>query len=353
MSKFINFSDLADKERDEMGHHKIPFSKLRSRLSAQCRKESKPDNCFCCGRATTTFCNSHTLPAFVLKNIALNGKLYTTNRVMDVPVFDDESGINNTSTFHLICRECDSHVFSDYENPENYKLRPTGRMVAQMAMKNYLRQIGKRRFERSLYAIMQAEYNVDFSGQLDVIDLDLREYLRGFRLAQRALSKGWDDQYFLFFYEKLNYVVPVASQGQLTPLVGLVGEQINNVFNKSGKYKIQSLHVSIFPLENESVVMLFLEKDSNRYRPFRKAFECLTLEDKLAAINYLVFCLSEDVFLSKNLSDKHLDNEELRKVAGVSPVLASDTPEIDCKVIDNDFSFTKMHSIPNFLTMKV
>lgn len=48
---------------------------------------------------------------------------------------DTENGVNKAGTFHLICNDCDSKIFSDYENPDNYSNQPTQKMIAQMALK--------------------------------------------------------------------------------------------------------------------------------------------------------------------------------------------------------------------------
>ena len=66
---------------------------------------------------------------------------------------DTENGVNKAGTFHLICNDCDSKIFSDYENPDNYSNQPTPKMIAQMALKNSLKSISKRLFEIELFNI--------------------------------------------------------------------------------------------------------------------------------------------------------------------------------------------------------
>lgn len=351
MSEFINLTDWADEERSALEHTKVPFRKLFSQLCAQGRKESKPDKCLHCEKKTTAFCNSHTLPAFVLRNIAVEGKLFTNNRAIDSPLSDEERGINNSGTFHLICRQCDGEIFRDYENPENYDCAPTNRMMAQMAMKNHLRLIGKRTLERSIYSNLP-ELSLIANDQLELIELDLMEYTRGFRKAKKALAKEWGDEYHLCFFEQLDYVVPVAFQGQLNLLIGLEGEQINNVFNRSKDYKIHPLHAAIFPLKDKSVIILFIEKGNTRYRRFFKSFKKLSLDTQLAAINYAVFYISEDVYLSKEIHEQHLTNEYFRKAVGLTTIYASNTPGVDHTLVSDKFSFKDMELIPNFLTMR-
>ena len=40
---------------------------------------SKLDHCLICKKKITSFCNSHSLPQFVLKKIANNGMIYNSN----------------------------------------------------------------------------------------------------------------------------------------------------------------------------------------------------------------------------------------------------------------------------------
>ena len=54
-----------------------------------------------------------------------NGKVLTLNSLIDNPLLDDQKGVNDAGTFKIICRECDSSIFSDYENPNNYTAKPT------------------------------------------------------------------------------------------------------------------------------------------------------------------------------------------------------------------------------------
>ena len=37
------------------------------------------------------------------------------NTILNIPLLKDDKGINEAGTFHLICRDCDSKIFQDYE----------------------------------------------------------------------------------------------------------------------------------------------------------------------------------------------------------------------------------------------
>ena len=111
MGELFNFHDFAMAERDSMNLYKVDISKYLSELSNKSRSDSKPSHCFYCQEKNNRFCNSHSVPASFLKNIAIAGKIYTTNIIIDLPILETEKGVNNSGTFQIICRKCDSEVF--------------------------------------------------------------------------------------------------------------------------------------------------------------------------------------------------------------------------------------------------
>lgn len=84
------------------------------------QEETKPEKCILCGKEQTSFCNSHSVPKMVLKNIAKAGKLYHANKLIEIPVVDKEKGISNSGTFYFICWDCDSKLFQEYENVDAF-----------------------------------------------------------------------------------------------------------------------------------------------------------------------------------------------------------------------------------------
>lgn len=68
-----------------------------------------------CGKETTSFCNSHSIPVFCLRKIAVDGEALHTNKLVNSPLKDFSKVINKSGTFQPICRECDSKIFQEYE----------------------------------------------------------------------------------------------------------------------------------------------------------------------------------------------------------------------------------------------
>lgn len=133
--------ELGDEESEKLSSNVIGYKKELNKVLSEARKASKSEKCIYCGKETTSFCNSHSIPAFCLRNIATNGELLHSNKLVNFPLMDFEKGINKAGTFQVICRECDSKIFQEYEEPNNYQNEVTSQMIAQIAMKNYLKAI--------------------------------------------------------------------------------------------------------------------------------------------------------------------------------------------------------------------
>lgn len=320
----------------------------------QSRKRAKKDKCMYCNEEKSSFCNSHSVPAFCLKNIATDGSLYYSNTLIDVSLLDSEKGVKNAGIFQLICRDCDSKIFQEYEDPKNYEKETTPTMLAQIAMKNYLRHIGKRLNEHAMFEIA-SEMN-PFAGKMieymhSIQELDLLEYKDGFEKAKRLSKKNLKGEYYQFYYEQLDYVVPIAFQGSISLVVDLDGAIVNDIYNEDINYSIQDLHICIFPLKESSIITMFIDSNNKRYCNFYKKFNKLEHNDKLALVNYIIFLYSEDVFLSKDIPEHILKNNKLIEVSQQSPMAFISNPFAD--VIEESkkiYDLSKRNEIPNLLS---
>lgn len=345
------FDDIQIDKKETIEHRK-----RLGKLLEKSRKEAKLMNCYYCGDECSSFCNSHSIPVFLIKNISNDGKVYNNNEIIELPLIDSEIGVNKTGTFQLICRKCDSKIFSDYENPENYKSKPTTKMIAQIAMKNYLKSISKRKLEIPLYDFIKSDLSMPshtHEARQTNNDLDLNEYINDFKRAKRVVEKGWSDEYYLFYYRKLDYVVPLVFQSNVTLIVDLEGNIVNQVYNTSSSYVLQSLHICVFPLEGSSVLMMFIDSKNKRYRSFYKQFSKLSDEDKLKAINFIIFSLSEDVYISKSIDKIVIKDEKFREVCTKTLDIVSLMPvQAPYELAKKNFDFKQMHEIPNLLSRR-
>ena len=353
MTQMLDLGMFSEFEKTIMQENKIEFSKAIGKMLKASRSAAKLTKCYYCDNEITSFCNSHSVPAFCLKNISVDGKLGTLNSLIEFPLVDNDKGVKQAGTFQLICRDCDSKIFSDYENPENYDKVPTSKMIAQIALKNNLKFISKRLIETEMYNYMSQNQNFPEHLKMAkqyVTDLDLKEYIDGFKKAKRAIEKGWDDQYYLCYYKKLDYVVPIAFQSCISLTVGFDGEIINDIYNPSPKYVIKPIHICILPLENESVIMMFVDNGDTRYRKFYKTFNSLELEEQLLTLVYIMFAYSEEVYFSPNIHKKAKESSALINTSQLGQDIVSLTPKFNpLEMLKKNFDLSQRKRIPNFL----
>ena len=345
---------LDEQEHKNYSHNKITYNKLMSKIQAKARQEAKLNYCYYCKKEVSSFCNSHSVPQFCLRRIAADGKVYYANTLIDLPFMRSEQGVNEAGTFQLICRACDSKIFQQYEDPTAYQAKPTGQMLAQIAMKDYLQMIYKRLHEEALYRLMGAELGaptnyVDHNHE--IISLDLSEYSSSFSRAQIGSLGKHNDWYYLCYYKKLNYTVPIAFQGGVVMVCDFEDDVINDIYNMSPDYHTKEIHIAVFRLEQESIIMLFIDARDKRYRKFYKQLNKLPLEEQLSAINYIIFSYSENVYISKSIDESILTNEHFVATCQKSSIATASHPfgnALNAAVAE--FSLSKRNEIPNLLS---
>src|SRR5690625_6674030 len=92
---------------------------------------------------------------------------------------------------------------------------------------------------------------------------------------------------------------------------------------------------------NEAIkrYLMFIDsKDNKRYRAFYKQFRKLSIEDKLAAINFIIFNYSEDVFINKEVNDEILSHKGLIDASRKSFEILTTNPNVDTKSIGSQRS---------------
>lgn len=330
-----------------------------SKTMSQARTNAKRETCFYCGKKVSSFCNSHSIPRFVLDNIDTDGEVLSTNAILHLPpaALKETTGLKKTGTFQILCNDCDSRIFQDYENPEAYpqSTMPDAKVIAQIALKNYLRVIAKRFFEVELEKLNIGNHpSAFFKHSIGVKKLDLTKYGNLYRKAKSASEKGYKS-YYVCYYKMLDYVVPLAFQGMVVLPVGLHGEKINDIFNYNPKYDLSDLHICIFPLKTQTAIIMFVEDGDHRYRRFYKEFNTLPLEEQLGIINYTILLLSEDIAFSKSVYDI-VQSENLKKCSAKSLIACSDYPYEDASTVSSslsqDFNLADWGSIENLLSKK-
>lgn len=345
----INFNNLL--YQDVNKEEAIELRKKTSSAMKEIRNRARRDYCYYCGKKVEGFCNSHSVPAFCLKNISVKGVVLNTNEMLGIPTIDTRYGINNATTFHIICKECDNKLFRNYENPSNYEQLPTQEMFAEIDLKNCLRSIDKKFREIELYSLIEEKWRSTVFSELhgDATDLDYLDFERDYNAAKRKKQSGGQN-YYMGFHERVPYTVPIAFQSTIPVVFDLEGSLINDIYYKDRNYRIEDLKICVFPLEKYSVIFAFVDSKCKRYRKFfRQLKKMEKQEDRLAIINYLILSYSEECLISPSIEKSTLD--ELKWIVGkTQDVLLTDIEsQSPLEILKQEYGYHDVQRIPNLL----
>ena len=296
-----------------MGLSNIEIKKELSRRFQEARKKSRPQTCLLCNKPLTKLCNSHSVPQFVLKHLAENGKIMQSSSLMsfeDIDLFETEKGVNNSGIFKFICHSCDNEFFNDYESEEALLGEISDKMLAEIALKNGLMNVSKRSQEVKLYSSLP-ERIIGIDDMIDLYSLDLREFLQEVEVHKREILNNTKGAYQIVFKEILPFVVPIATQVAITLQDDMYGYPVNDVFNPDPKVSMQDLHLVIFPFKKSSLVLAFYHKKDKNYRTLRHQFNSENSKKTKEFLNYLVFACTENFFISKTIYEKIQNNKKL------------------------------------------
>ena len=294
------------------------------------RIEAKLGYCVYCNTETTSFCNSHTIPSFILKNIQDNGLLFNFYHLVKIDFQKHESGVNEAGTFYLICRDCDAKIFKDYEEEKFLLKEPSNLIMAEIALKNILVYWYKRNNEIKLYEKLQEKYPqsnyVDALKQKNKINKnDIGDIKNDFIRTKKIIEGKKKGEFHLMFWVKCEYIVPLAFQGSLALYGDLEGRLINRIYDNDPKVRLQYINVCVFPLESSSVIMLFYYEPDKNYKTFERQFNKLDLDEKLRLVSFLIINYSESFYISKKASEEIFNNKKVMRTARNSFELKAET----------------------------
>lgn len=295
----------------------INARKKMSSLQKDSRHDSKPNCCLLCGKEKSSFCNSHSVPQLVLRNITIAGEVMNAGYALEDSLVSPKDGINKSGTFYCICRDCDNSYFSDYEDEKALLKEPTNIVMAEMALKDSIQQLAKRYYEVSLYNNFQKEFHALQNKEVldDIHKLDIRDYSFEMRRAKKIIDKQLKSGYVVIYSTLLPYRVPFAAQTGITLDKDLDGGAVNDLINMDDDTIVQSLHCGVFPLSHSTRIIICRHKDDRRYIRFENQFRKLPDDKKLELINYYVFKYAENYFFSPSIKDVVYNNKRLKELS--------------------------------------
>lgn len=315
--------------------------KLINEIIKEGQTKAKPEFCLLCGKKQSSFCNSHTIPQFVIKHISENGKLINGFYFADRERFHSRNGVANAMTFRLICNECDQRYFKIYENEEALLQEPTNQLLASIALKNDLLMLSKYLRDKEVNKVLDSKsihlapsFPRDIANRLSIRDT-YWSMRRSLKIIQKQLKSGFRVIYRIV----LDYKVPIALQTQIV-LKEYFGGIINNTRDYSEKNYSRPVQLCVFPLSTQTVVLLFYHKDDRNIVPFEKAFQKLSETEKLQHINYMIFKYTENFVINPSVPNEVLENEDLQFLFAQDMYIPS---------LEDDYEL--LEKIPNFLEL--
>ena len=292
----------------------IEARKQFGRILSRSRSAAKLDRCLWCGKKITRFCDSHTIPQMVLRNLARDGMIDYVNTILKIPLIKPDQGIAEANVFHLLCKECDNTLFQEYENPENLKRAPTGQMLAQIALKDLYLIMSKRLVEIELYDQVKDQMQPLYIKRRQEINrLDKRDFFEELdRIKGMLESEKFN--YEIITWDKVDYKVPIAFQDPLTVYGDMNGDLIIDIYDHSTDEKIKQMHMCVFPLDDCSVIFTFYNREDKEYDRFAEQLRIMDQEKRLKFLGYFMFFISEDMMLAKKFPHRTYFYEQVRKM---------------------------------------
>lgn len=352
--KVVRLGMSTPEERQKYESKKAEVNKGVREIRRLAQSRAKGDKCFLCHQPCTSFCNSHSIPEFVLKNAAESGSLMAPLQ-FDIPTLGKDFGVRKAGTFHLICESCDNKLFKPYENPDRYKETPNDNILALIAIKNCLFLIGRKREEYEIDRILKERFFFDScsSSEKTLEEIDLDDLYDEFHRLIKTTSSPETVNFSLCFYTVLDYIVPYASQAAIAMVADFDDKIINDLFKYETEGQVQKIHIAVFPLKQTSVIMMFFEINNKRYYDFCSQFKRLDFDDQLAAINYILFAYTDNIFMHPKIHKELQTNTKFMDVCKISPAINSPIPFLFddpmAKMIQ-EYSLSRRHEIPNLLS---
>ncbi len=131
-------------------------------------------------------------------------------------------------------------------------------------------------------------------------------------------------------------------------ITGVNGEVINDQYNYDPNYSVEYLHLSVFPLENTSVIISFSNDKNTRMTAFENELKKMNITQRLEIINRILMWYAEDYFFSPKLPKEV--SSQLEKAAQQMQDLVTSNPEQSLKNAVKDYDLRRDTCLPNLFS---
>lgn len=289
-------------------------------------KNTKQDYCEICLKKCDSLCNSHSIPQFILKNITSDGRLYSASGlVMNYPKSFENyhiRGVSNSGTFKLICKDCDNHIFKEYENEMNLR-NVNSKVCLEIVLKNILKDMYSKIYVRESNNWTLLNHNLELPNY-EACEYDYIELKKSLRRVLKGLKGKLNISYKILFNEILDYVTPIAYQGEIVLNYDLEGHLINDTIDFDVKHRTEGLNLVVFPFKSQSLVLMFYDECNRKMKSFEAQFLKKSFEEKLEILNYIIFRFTDAYYIEKNTALKIKKNKNLIAITQILDLFYDD-----------------------------
>lgn len=289
-------------------HLNINNIKKIHKLHTEALAEIKEDRCFICGKKCSSFCDSHSIPKFVLKSISDSGFVYlpvatrTASKNEQKLLYKSNPGINETQIFKNICRDCDNNVFNSIENIESTMKDFTDEELSLYALKVLLHDIYIKKLCCSIDNIHHKEMfgrgAIHFEWLADIKDMthQANDYVD-------AIKKKLLIHHKVIIDTVLNKKVNFACVTKLLLGYSYKGNILYDLDDYLANFGF--IYIVVLPLNNNHTkVSMFYRRKNKIYNTVKDEFDGMTLDEKLQAISNLIIMHTEDFACTKDVITK-------------------------------------------------
>lgn len=346
----------------------IKLNKTCSKINSIVEKQIKPTNCILCGKTISSCCNSHTIPQFILENLGYDGEYFNAKEFMNTEEEFDKLfikniiGKNNALTFRLICRDCDSKYFKEYETPDIFSCEITNKILFKIFYKNllYNEYIEKHNFYFFKYIKDNFEENIFEIQNLDEMKKEYLSFINermtysNIMLKNISLKKQNNIDFEIIYFDLLDYVVPIAFQDIVRIEFDFKNKVINNLHSLDENYLYSFLNICIFPYKNKSLILMFCDKNDKKLENFIVDFKKLSKEEKQKFILYFIFKYNDTFLINKKLKHKTYVKNKIKDIVDLDERDDFDwilrMNNINPELLKNNLN--NIPQIPNILNIK-
>lgn len=341
-----------------MDQIRLPNSKeisiVKSKINQKFNEQREQTSCILCGEEIKSkskgFHKSHTVPFFCLENIkGLYNKNYCVLKADFAclrTVFSDKEcvGTNKAGVFYSICSKCDQEKFNIYENEKALLTLPPEEIVDSIALKIYLNELFNCRlksFKNTLdhSKLTEEELIASFLDNIGkteqpTVEVDIRDFQENLEFAKRSLENGYRN-YKIIYHKILDYTVPIAAQVSIPISRNVDFSKLQNV-NVLNYKTLEDLLICIFPLEKQSIILVFYKIGDRLMKKYEKQFKRLTEEEKLKEIFYLLIRYKASNYFFSPLIKNVFTDENIRGICSIEDTaIKFGNHTMDCGIFEN------------------